>query len=321
MQKMEIKKLEKVQQGRKTRRELSAVVQEMERVILDKPDQVRLSLTCLLARGHLLIEDLPGLGKTVLAGTISRVLDLDYKRIQFTSDLLPADIIGTSIYDRGSGSFRFTPGPVFTNVLLVDEVNRATPKTQSALLEAMEERQVSVEGSTRPLPEPFFVIATQNPLEQSGTFPLPESQLDRFLLRVEMGYPSREAEFELFNGEDRRSLLEKITPRLGADELLKLQKEVGDVHASSQVLDYLYRVLEFTRDTDKFQAGLSTRAALGLLHAAKAWAVLHGRNYLIPGDIQKVLPGVAGHRLVPLSGYMKPGEIGTLILESVPVEE
>ncbi|MCG8426207.1 MAG: AAA family ATPase [Chromatiales bacterium] len=299
---------------------LTPVFEQLDSVILGKQEQIRLALACLLARGHLLIEDVPGLGKTVLAHALGHTLGLDNRRVQFTSDLLPGDIIGTSIYDRNSGQFHFNPGPVFTQLLLADEVNRATPKSQSALLEAMEERQVSVEGQTRRLPELFFVIATQNPTEQLGTFPLPESQLDRFLLRIEMGYPTRDAEFELFRGEDRRRMLSRLTPAISLEKLIELQQQVDKVHASDIVLIYLHRILEYTRHSELFQTGLSTRAGLGLLRAARAWALVHGEQHLLPSDIQAVLPAVAGHRLQPLEGRMTPSQIGQQIIEAVPTE-
>ena len=255
---------------------LSRVLTQINRIILGKNQQVELALSCLLARGHLLIEDVPGLGKTVLAQALGRSLGLSYQRVQCTSDLLPGDILGCSVFDRNRSEFVFSQGPVFTQLLLADEINRATPKCQSALLEAMEERQVSVEGQARPLPEPFFVIATQNPVEQNGTFPLPESELDRFLLRLSMGYPGREAELELLRGEDRRTLLETIEPVTGPQQLLDLQNQVRAVESSDAVLDYLHRLLEYTRRSEHFQTGLSTRAGLGLLRAAQAWALLHG---------------------------------------------
>ncbi|WP_157469931.1 AAA family ATPase [Desulfobulbus elongatus] len=299
---------------------LAPVLAQLNRIILGKEEQIEMALTCLLARGHLLIEDVPGLGKTVLAHALGKVLGLSYQRVQFTSDLLPGDIIGCSVYDRNRGEFFFTQGPVFTQLLLADEINRATPKCQSALLEAMEERQVSVEGAPRPLPEPFFVIATQNPTEQTGTFPLPESQLDRFLLRIAMGYPGREAELELLRGEDRRRLLESLEPIVTPAELITLQSQVEQVHASDAVLEYLHRLLEFTRTSNLFQAGLSTRAGLGLLRAAQAWALLHGEDKLLPGDIQRVLPALAGHRLAPLAGGIAAARIGEEILAQVPVE-
>ncbi|MDR1728122.1 MAG: AAA family ATPase [Acidobacteriota bacterium] len=296
------------------------VLRRIGEIVLGKEEQVEIALACLLARGHLLIEDIPGLGKTVLAHALGATLGLQHRRVQCTSDLLPGDITGSSVYDRDKGEFRFIDGPVFTQLLLADEINRATPKCQSALLEAMEERQVSVEGKARALPRPFFVIATQNPTEQSGTFPLPESQLDRFLMRVSMGYPGRDAEMELFRGEDRRRMLAKLEPVLTPEELIELQSHVDEVKASDAVLDYLYRILAFTRESDAFQAGLSTRAGLGLLRAAKAWAYLHGEERLLPGDIQKVLPAVAGHRLTPAAGRRSAEEIGEEILAKVDVD-
>ncbi len=299
---------------------LGPVMAQLGRIILGKDEQIEMALTCLLARGHLLIEDVPGLGKTVLAHALGKVLGLSYQRVQFTSDLLPGDILGCSVYDRNKGEFFFSQGPVFTQLLLADEINRATPKCQSALLEAMEERQVSVEGEPRSLPEPFFVIATQNPTEQMGTFPLPESQLDRFLLRVTMGYPNREAELDLLRGEDRRRLLEVLDPMVSPAQLVEMQHQVEQVRTSEPVLDYLHRILEFTRNSGLFQAGLSTRAGLGLLRAAQAWAFVHGEDRLLPGDIQRVLPALAGHRLVPLTGRVSGSRIGEEILAQVPVE-
>ena len=279
------------------------IVARVETIILGKEHKVRLSLCCLLARGHLLIEDLPGVGKTVLAHVLAQTLGLFYQRIQFTSDLLPADILGVSIFERESGSFRFHPGPVFSQVILADEINRATPKAQSALLEAMEEHQVSVEGETRPLPEPFFVIATQNPTYQIGTFPLPESQLDRFLLRIEIGYPDKDAERILLKERDRRELLAEIEPVITNDQLLQLQKSVDHIHVSDGLLDYVQDILLFSRQSTDFRTGLSPRAGLALLHCAKAWALMEGRDYAMPEDIQQVLPGVVSHRLQPKDEY------------------
>lgn len=302
------------------RETLAPVLARLGEIVLDKDKQTRLALACLLARGHLLIEDVPGLGKTVLAHALGRVLGLRYQRIQFTSDLLPGDILGCSVYDRNKGEFVFTDGPVFTQLLLADEINRATPKCQSALLEAMEERQVSVGGAARELPRPFFVIATQNPSEQIGTFPLPESQLDRFLMRVSMGYPGRAAELELFRGADRRRMLEEISPVLEPARLLALQEEVGRVKLSDAVLDYLHRILDFTRVSGLFQQGLSTRAGLGLLRAAQAWALLHGEDKLLPGDIQAVLPAVAGHRLAPVAGRLPADRLAAEITAKVGVD-
>jgi len=273
------------------------IVEQVNQIILGKDEQVRLSLACLLARGHLLIEDLPGMGKTMLSHVLAATLGLNFNRIQFTSDLLPADILGSAVYERETGKFHFHPGPIFSQVVLADEVNRATPKSQSALLEAMEEHQVSIEGETRPLPEPFFVIATQNPSFQIGTFPLPESQLDRFLMRIQLGYPSAEAERALLAGEDRRAMLSGITPVITPDELRGLQQQVSAVNASEALLEYLQALLAFSRSAPYFRNGLSPRAGLALLQAARAWALMAGRDHLLPEDIQQMLPYVAGHRL------------------------
>ncbi len=294
------------------------IVEFAGQVVLGKERQIRLALACLLARGHLLIEDLPGVGKTTLAHVLARALGLGFQRIQFTSDLLPADILGVSVYQRDTGSFVFHPGPVFTQVVLADEINRATPKTQSALLEAMEEHQVTAEGETRPLPEPFFVIATQNPVYQIGTFPLPESQLDRFLMRIELGYPDKEAERALLKGEDRRALIEHLEPCLEPGRLLELQAAARAVRASDALLDYLQAVVAFTRQSPRFQAGLSPRAGLALLHAARAWALMDGRDYALPEDVQAVLPAVAGHRLRP-AGNVGEGEREALLADVMAV--
>lgn len=273
------------------------IVDQIGQVILGKEEQIRLALTCLFARGHLLIEDLPGIGKTTLAKVLSKCLGLQFRRVQFTSDMLPGDILGVSIFDRQSNLFIFHPGPIFTQVLLTDEINRATPKTQSALLEAMEEGQVTVEGETRPLETPFFVIATQNPLEQSGTFPLPESQLDRFLMRIDMGYPDRAAEKKLLMGEKAEVLLDRMESCLMAESVAEIQEQVNQVHISDAFLEYLQDILGFTRTSVHFQVGLSPRAGLALLQAARSWALLQGREYAVPEDLQKILPWVAGHRL------------------------
>jgi len=278
---------------------LQRVIDQAGRVILGKEGQIRLALACLLARGHLLIEDLPGVGKTTLAHVLARLLGLQFNRIQFTSDMLPADIIGVSVYNRESSSFKFHPGPIFAQLILADEVNRATPKTQSALLEAMEEHQVTAEGETRRLPEPFFVIATQNPSNQVGTFALPESQLDRFLMRIDLGYPDREAERALLQGADRRDMIGALAPCLDPQKLLELQGTVRNVHVSAALLDYVQALVEHSRRSPDFVSGLSPRAALSLLHASRAWALLEGRDKVIPEDIQAVLPGIAGHRLRP----------------------
>ncbi|MEI4641620.1 AAA family ATPase [Pseudomonas aeruginosa] len=276
---------------------LEACLKAVDEILLGKDRQVRLALACLLARGHLLIEDLPGMGKTTLSDALARVLGLSFQRIQFTSDLLPGDILGTSVFDKDSGQFVFHPGPIFAELVLADEINRATPKSQSALLEAMEEGQVTIEGATRPLPEPFFVIATQNPASQGGTFSLPESQLDRFLMRLSLGYPGRAAERSLLLGEARRDLLPRLEPLLDHAALAAFQAEVPKVRASDALVDYVLRLVEATRTQPAFALGLSPRGSLALLAAARAWALLAGRDYVIPEDVQAVLPAVAGHRL------------------------
>jgi MoxR-like ATPase len=282
---------------------------------------VRLSVTCLLARGHLLIEDLPGVGKTTLAHALARLLGLELQRIQFTSDMLPADIIGASIFERATGSFVFHPGPLFAQLVLADEVNRATPKTQSALLEAMGERQVSVEGETRALPEPFFVIATQNPLNQVGTFPLPESQLDRFHMRISLGFPDARAERELLQGKDRGRLIQELEPAMAPGQLADLQARVPQVHAAPPLIDYVQLLVAHTRDVGRFRTGLSPRAGLALLRAAQAWTLVAGREAVLPEDVQAVFGAVAGHRLHPLPDEegRSPAEHADLILEEVAI--
>jgi len=266
-------------------------------VLLGKEQQIRLALACLLSGGHLLIEDLPGMGKTLLSHALARVLGLSFNRIQFTSDLLPGDITGVSIFDRETGGFRFVPGPVFAQVVLADEVNRATPKTQSALLEAMEERQVTVDGQTRPLPAPFFVIATQNPATQAGTFALPESQLDRFLMRIEIGYPDPDAERELLRGGDRRLALDRVVSVMSAGRLAEAQAAVDAVRVADPLIDYVQRLVHFSRNEPEFAFGLSPRGALALLKSAKAWALLNRRSHVVPEDVQAVLPSVVEHRV------------------------
>jgi MoxR-like ATPase len=280
-----------------TYKEIDAIIAAANRIILGKEHEIRLALACLFARGHLLIEDLPGVGKTTLSHVLASTLGLGFQRIQFTSDLLPADILGVSIYIRETGAFSFHPGPIFTQVILADEINRATPRTQSALLEAMEEQQVTIEGETRPLPEPFFVIATQNPSHQVGTFPLPESQLDRFMMRIELGYPDTSAERELLMGSDRRELLKHIKPVIKPERLVEIQHLADKIHASSAILDYLQDLLKYSRRSNEFQNGLSPRAGLAALHAAKAWALMEGHAEVLPEDIQAILPSVIGHRL------------------------
>ncbi len=279
------------------KQKMDTVVSALNKVLLGKENQVRLALCGLLARGHLLIEDIPGMGKTTLSHALAKIMGLSYQRIQFTNDLLPADVLGYSMYDKQAGGLVFHPGPIFAQVVLADEINRASPRTQSALLEAMEERQVSIEGETRPLPTPFFVIATQNPIEQGGTFPLPESQLDRFLMRLRLGYPDPKAERELLEGEDRKHLTDRLQAILPHDELVALQQAVEKVSASPALLDYLQRLLEQSRRMPGLLYGLSPRAGLGLLRAAKAWALMEGRNHVLPDDVQAVFPAVAEHRL------------------------
>jgi len=276
---------------------LAQVMTRAGEIILGKEHQIRLAMACILARGHLLIEDVPGVGKTTLSHVLASLLGLHYQRIQFTSDLLPADIVGVSIFDRESSSFRFHPGPVFSQVILADEINRASPKAQSALLEAMEEHQVTADGATMPLPEPFFVIATQNPSHQIGTFPLPESQLDRFLMRIKLGYPDQAAERALLKGEDRRELIAKIKPAMSVSQLLDLQKAVTAVFVSDALIDYVQALINHTRDSARFEMGLSPRAGLALLHASQAWAMMAGRQQVLPEDVQAIAPSVVGHRL------------------------
>ena len=287
---------------------LSRALDQINRIVLGKDRQVRLCLACLLARGHLLIEDAPGVGKTTLAHALARTLGLEFHRIQFTSDLLPADILGAAIYDRDSAKFSFHPGPIFAQVILADEINRASPKAQSALLEAMEEGQVSIEGETRPLPTPFFVIATQNPGAQIGAFPLPESQLDRFLFRIRLGYPEPAAERALLKGQDRRDLLAALTPVLAPTDFLQQQQAVQRVQVADALLDYLQALIAASRSDHRFLVGLSPRAGLGFLRAAQAWAYLEGRTYVQPEDVQAVLPALVPHRLFPAVGISNPAD-------------
>ncbi len=290
-------------------------------IILGKERVLRLAITCVLARGHLLIEDLPGVGKTTLAHLLARILGMQYQRIQFTSDLLPADIIGVSIYDREQQAFHFQPGPIFSQLVLADEINRATPKAQSALLEAMEERQVTVDGATRKLPQPFFVIATQNPSYQIGTFPLPESQLDRFLMRIEIGYPDSASERRLLSGRERREMLESITPGITLEQLVSIQKEVDNIFVSEALLDYCQALLEFSRTSPRFHHGLSPRAGQSLLRNARAWALLEGRDKVLPEDVQAILPATVSHRLHSTSdtGVNEGAQLAAYLLESIPI--
>ncbi|MDD0816946.1 MoxR family ATPase [Curvibacter sp. HBC28] len=282
-----------------TPQKLKALLDQLNTVIVGKSAQVQDSVACLLAGGHLLIEDVPGVGKTTLAHALARSFGLQFSRVQFTADLMPSDLTGVSVYERAQEGFVFHPGPVFAQVLLADEINRASPKTQSALLEAMEERQVTAEGATRALPEPFFVIATQNPLDQLGTFALPESQLDRFLMRISLGYPDRQAERALLAGQDRRDLLSTLQSQLTLAELHSLQQQVQAVHASEPLLNYLQDLLAATRSGRWFVQGLSPRAGIAILRAAKAQALLAGRDYVAPDDVQAILPQTAAHRLTP----------------------
>lgn len=296
-----------------------AIIAQVSGLILGKERQVRLALACLLARGHLLIEDLPGMGKTTLAHGLARALGLNFRRIQFTSDLLPADIVGVSIYQPDTRDFRFHAGPVFTQLLLADELNRATPKTQGALLEAMEERQVTSDGVSHALPSPFFVIATQNPRHQHGTYPLPESQLDRFLMRMDLGYPERPAERELLKGRDRRELLEGLPSVLDSARLAALQAAVSTVHASDALLDYIQDLIAASRRSPRFTHGLSPRAGLALLAAARAWAFLAGRDMVLPEDVQNIAASVMGHRLQPIEARGTAATLMDEFMSSVPI--
>jgi MoxR-like ATPase len=296
--------------------QIEAVLAQLNRVILGKDAQIRLCLACLLARGHLLIEDIPGVGKTTLAHGIAQTLGLSFQRIQFTSDLLPADVLGVSIFDRETGKFRFQRGPIFAQLVLADEINRASPKAQSALLEAMEEHQVTLDGQSMALPEPFFVIATQNPQDQVGTFPLPESQLDRFLMRVHLGYPAAAAERELLSGIDRRDLVKSLQTITTPDSLKQLQQSVLEVHVSPALLDYVQALVAHTRRAPGLNAGLSPRAAIGLLRAARSWALIHGRNAVIPEHVQAIFPAVVEHRVRQRSS---DAIAVTRLLEAVPV--
>jgi len=301
------------------RTQLEGVVDAASTILLGKREVLRLAVTCLVAGGHLLLEDLPGVGKTTLAHALARLLGLSSQRLQCTSDLLPADVIGVSVYDRNDGSFRFHQGPVFTQVLLADEINRATPRAQSALLEAMEERQVTVEGRALALPVPFFVIATQNPTEQVGTYPLPESQLDRFLMRLSLGYPDRSAERELLRGSDRRGLLATLKPLLDTATLQRLQASVDTVHLADPWLDYLQNLLARSREMPALAHGLSPRAGLALLRAARAWALLNGRGHALPEDLKAVLPAVITHRLSLRGDGQSPTAVVEALLSGVPV--
>ena len=314
--------LETVPAGRNAQRAvLDQARASLGTIILGKDEQISLALACLLARGHLLIEDLPGLGKTMLAQALARVLGLSFSRIQFTSDLLPADIIGVSVFRQDSGEFEFQPGPVFSLLILADEVNRATPKAQSALLEAMEEHQVSVDGNTRELPTPFFVVATQNPGDQIGTFPLPESQLDRFLMRVEIGYPNEESERELIAGEDRRSMLRTIEAVAGPETLVALQESARAIPVTDALVSYIQALVRHTRESADVEIGLSPRGAQALVAAARAHAFVEGHPGVYPDDVQAVFAAVAGHRLKPAGStrFRSPAELCQHVLDSVAI--
>ena len=287
--------------GETTQAKLQALLAQLNQVIVGKPTQVQDGVACLLAGGHLLIEDVPGVGKTTLAHALARTFGLQFSRVQFTSDLMPSDLSGVSIFDRNSQSFVFHPGPMFAQVLLADEINRASPKTQSALLEAMEEKQVTIEGETRALPSPFFVIATQNPHDQLGTYALPESQLDRFLMRISLGYPDRAAERTLLTGGDTRAKVDALPSLLTAGELQLLQQQVLQVHAADPLLNYIQDLIAATRSGRWFLQGLSPRAGIALLRAAKAQALLSGRDYVAPDDVQAVLPQTIAHRLIAVN--------------------
>lgn len=302
------------------RNALVAAIKQVNAVLLGKPREVHLAFTCLLAAGHLLIEDLPGVGKTTLAHALAATLDLSYQRVQFTSDLLPSDIIGVSIYQRESEQFQFHPGPLFTQLLLADEINRATPKTQSALLEAMAEDQVTVDGNTRHLEAPFFVVATQNPVDLAGTWPLPDSQLDRFMLRMSLGYPDAAAEHAMLLGPDRRRILEELKPCLSPAQIISLREQCASVHASPALIDYLQQLLAASRQHPEIRIGLSPRAGLAVLAAARAHALLADRAYVLPEDVQAVFPSVAAHRLTPAAGSRADREVlANKLLEATPV--
>lgn len=298
---------------------LASMTHNLSSILLGKETAVKLSLACLLARGHLLIEDLPGMGKTTLAHGLAKVLGLSFQRVQFTSDLLPGDVLGVSVFNPKSNEFEFRAGPVFTEILLADEINRTSPKTQSALLEAMSENQVTVDGVTRALSEHFFVIATQNSQHQTGTFPLPESQLDRFMVRISLGYPDERSERELLEGVNPKERLASLPSVINGKELEAIQTAVGKVTASEQLLNYLQRLLAYTRETGEFSHGLSPRAALAWLHCAKAWALIHGRKHVLPEDIQQLMLPVVGHRLLPAEQEIVARNAVDKIIQSVPL--
>jgi MoxR-like ATPase len=302
------------------RTDIETAVGAIESIILGKSTQIRLAVCCLLARGHCLIEDLPGVGKTTLSQTIARVFGLDFNRIQFTSDLLPADILGVSIFDPENQSFRFHPGPVFAHFVLADEINRATPKTQSALLEAMEEKQITVEGTTHALEDPFFVIGTQNPLDQSGTFPLPESQLDRFMMKISLGYPDRNAERALLSGDNPREMMHRLQPVVSIDRFVAMQTAVDTIHCSEPLLNYVQQLIEATRNPGLFVYGISPRAGLAIVQASRAWALMAGRSHAEPGDVQTVFGPIADHRLTPAEQHSRStAEMVDDLLKQIPI--
>jgi MoxR-like ATPase len=299
---------------------LDAAIAQVNRLVLGKPREIRLAFACLLAGGHLLIEDRPGLGKTTLARALAATVGLDFQRTQFTSDLLPSDIVGVSVYDQNQQRFHFHPGPIFTQLLLADEINRAPPRTQSALLEAMAEQQVTVDGTTHGLPQPFFVIATQNPVDLAGTFPLPDSQLDRFLLRLSLGYPDSRAEREMLIGEDRREMIAQVKPMLSAQDVLELRAAVDQVHASDALITYVQALVEQSRRHPGVAVGLSPRAGLALLRAARAHALLLGREHVLPDDVQALFAEIASHRLVPDADDDQRTRLADSILRAVAVD-
>ena len=302
------------------RLKIKSILDQLNTVLVGKSLQVQDCVGCLLAGGHLLIEDVPGVGKTTLAHALARTFGLQFSRVQFTADLMPSDLAGVSVFERSKEAFVFHPGPVFAQVLLADEINRASPKTQSALLEAMEEKQVTVEGETRPLPSPFFVIATQNPHDQLGTYALPESQMDRFLMRISLGYPDRQAERQLLAGTDRRDLVTRLPPLLTADELLQLQQAVLRTHVSDPLLDYVQDLIAATRSGRWFLQGLSPRAGIALVRAAQAQALISGRDYVAPDDVQAILPQTVAHRMIPVSDAGRGAvEQVRAMLEAVPL--
>ena len=302
-----------------TRQRLDAAIAQVNEVLVGKNQPIRMAFACLLAGGHLLVEDVPGAGKTTLALALATTLGLSFRRIQFTSDLLPTDIMGVSVFDRDSGVFRFQQGPIFAQLLLADEINRATPKTQSALLEAMAEGQVTVDGASRALPEPFFVVATQNPLDMAGTYPLPDSQLDRFMLRISLDYPDAEAERRLLTGEDRGAMLERMAARLSGPDIMTLRQQVRAVTASPALLDYVQALVTASRKHPDIRTGLSPRAGLALLACARAWALLGNRDYTLPEDVQAVFVAIAGHRLIPARNLARDA-LAQALLETVAVE-